>query len=316
MSPKLVTVVGATGSQGSAVIAALVDDPNYKLRGLTRNPDSPAAQDLKAKGVEVVRADINDLESLKNAFAGSYAVYGVTDFPNLLGEHDIESAVRVEASQGRNIAQAALETTSLQHFIWSTLPDASEISDGQFYLPNFAGKSQVDKFIRSHRDLAAKTTFLFIAQYHSNYSYSPLSLYLIPTAQTYVQFVTHPPDTPIYTIGDVRRNLGPFVKPILEQPDMTKGNVVLAHVEIMTAEESLQTWAKVKGTKAISVPVSAELLHTLWGEIADFLGEMWRYWAAVREKSWTAPGKTVLTKDDLGVKGLIRLAESFDGYEI
>ncbi|KAI1080983.1 hypothetical protein F5B20DRAFT_538100 [Whalleya microplaca] len=316
MSPKLVTVVGATGTQGGTVIAALASDTNYKLRGLTRNPNSPKARELKDKGVEVVGADISDLASLKDAFAGSYAVYGVTDFVRLLGEHDIETAIRVEASQGKNIAQAALDTTSLQHFIWSTLPNASEVSGGQFFLPNFAGKSQVDEFIRSHSDLAAKTTFIFITQYHSNYSYDPLSMYLIPTAHSYVQFTTHPPDTPIYTIGDVRRNLGPFVKPILEQPDKTKGNIVMAHVEVVTAEESLQIWAKVKGVKAISVPVSVELLHALWGKYADVLGVMWRYWAAVGDKSWSANGKTVLTKDDLGVQGLISLAESFEDYEL
>ena len=34
---------------------------------------------LREKGVEVVRADINDIESLKNAFRGVHGVFGVTN---------------------------------------------------------------------------------------------------------------------------------------------------------------------------------------------------------------------------------------------
>jgi uncharacterized protein YbjT (DUF2867 family) len=38
------------------------------------------SQGLAAKGAEVVKADLDDVESLKKAFAGAHAVYGVTNF--------------------------------------------------------------------------------------------------------------------------------------------------------------------------------------------------------------------------------------------
>ncbi|KAI3324909.1 hypothetical protein HD806DRAFT_553143 [Xylariaceae sp. AK1471] len=314
--PKLVTVVGATGNQGGAVIAALAGDPNYTIRALTRNPESRAAQGLKIPGVEVVEADLDDLESLKAAFAGSYAVYGVTGvIGNLLADNDLATAEKIEETWGKNIVKAAAETVGLQHFIWSTLPNASEISGGRYHLSNFVAKNKIDDYIRANADLAAKTTFLIIAQYHSNYSYGPLSIYPIPSANAYVHFASHPPDTPVYWIGDVTRNLPPFIKPILQQPNKTKGNVVFACSDVYTSEESLQIWAKAKGVKAIHVPVSAELVHTLWGKY-DFLAGMWRYWGEFREKSWSAPGHIVLTKDDLGVNGLISLAESFKDYKL
>lgn len=35
--------------------------------------------ELVKRGVEVVEAELDDVESLKNAFAGSYGVFAVTD---------------------------------------------------------------------------------------------------------------------------------------------------------------------------------------------------------------------------------------------
>ncbi|KAL1873577.1 hypothetical protein Daus18300_003944 [Diaporthe australafricana] len=318
MSAKIFTIIGATGTQGGGIINFLSANPDYKLRGLTRNSNSAAALYLAARGVEVVQADLNDPASLRAAFAGSYAVYGVTDMPGMKAElGGNAAAVAAEERQGINIAQACLETPGLQHFIWSTLPDAAKLSNGAFDLPNFKGKVAVDAFIRAHDELLTKTTFLFIAQYASNYKYGPLAPHLIPGAgdgkgDTYVQFATHPPDTPITTIGDVRRNVGPFVAAILAQPDKTRGGTtVLAHVEVVTAEESLQMWARARGARAISVPVSTETFTEIFGSF-DFLGAMWRFWAALGDRAWgLANGEKVLTKDDLGVTGLIGQAESF-----
>lgn len=65
---KLVVIIGATGGQGSSVLKSLLANPNYKIRGVTRNTSSPQAQALVAKGVEMVSADANDVESLVGAF--------------------------------------------------------------------------------------------------------------------------------------------------------------------------------------------------------------------------------------------------------
>ena len=71
---KLLTVVGATGTQGSSLIDAASEDGSFRIRGLTRNPSSEKAKALAAKGVEVVQADINDYASLVKAFEVSTAL--------------------------------------------------------------------------------------------------------------------------------------------------------------------------------------------------------------------------------------------------
>ena len=65
---KILTVVGATGVQGGSVVASALKDGKYKVRGITRNAQSESAKALASKGVEVVTASLDDVESLSKAF--------------------------------------------------------------------------------------------------------------------------------------------------------------------------------------------------------------------------------------------------------
>lgn len=85
MAPsKVLTVFGATGNQGGSVISTVLANPKlsseYKLRGITRDPSKPSAKKLADQGVEMVSADMNDLDALKSAISGSYAVFAVTNY--------------------------------------------------------------------------------------------------------------------------------------------------------------------------------------------------------------------------------------------
>ncbi len=53
-------------------------DPAYKVRGITRDPDSKAGKELAARGVDVRKGDLLDLQSLKDAFEGANVVYAMT----------------------------------------------------------------------------------------------------------------------------------------------------------------------------------------------------------------------------------------------
>src|SRR6476620_4930965 len=72
---KLISVIGATGQQGTGVVRALRASGQFKVRALTRNPDKhPQLAD------EVVKGDLDQPETLEPAFKGAYGVFLVTNF--------------------------------------------------------------------------------------------------------------------------------------------------------------------------------------------------------------------------------------------
>jgi uncharacterized protein YbjT (DUF2867 family) len=114
---KVVTVVVATGMQGGSVGQAFLNSEEYSIRAITRNRQSEQVKALLAGGVEIVEADINNLESLIAAFAGSYAIYSVTNFFEAFPTVGNEKAIEIQVHQGINLAKAAIATASLQHYI-------------------------------------------------------------------------------------------------------------------------------------------------------------------------------------------------------
>jgi uncharacterized protein YbjT (DUF2867 family) len=147
---KVIAVVGATGAQGSGLVRAILNDParQFAVRALTRNPASEKAKALAAAGAEVVAADVDDVESLTQAFAGAYGAFCVTFF------WDHFSPER-ELAQAENMAAAA-DAAKLQHVIWSTLEDTRQwvpLTDnrmptlqGKYKVPHFDAKGEANRF--------------------------------------------------------------------------------------------------------------------------------------------------------------------------
>jgi uncharacterized protein YbjT (DUF2867 family) len=130
---KTIVVIGATGAQGKGVVNALVNEDAFNVRAITRNPEKYAGQ-----AHEAAYGDLNDLQSLKDAFKDAYGVFVVTNF--------WEGAD--EITQGKNAIEAA-KAAGIQHFIWSTLPNVEKISKASFEVPHFTDKARVDELVKS-----------------------------------------------------------------------------------------------------------------------------------------------------------------------
>ncbi|HSL29355.1 MAG TPA: NmrA/HSCARG family protein, partial [Anaerolineales bacterium] len=107
---KIIVVVGATGRQGGQVVRHLLKQ-GWRVRGVTRKPESKKAADLKALGVEVVRADLEDRASLEAAFADAYGLYDI--------QIPVSGKIEVEINQGRNAAEAARKT-GIRHVVYGS----------------------------------------------------------------------------------------------------------------------------------------------------------------------------------------------------
>lgn len=147
---KIIAVVGSTGSQGGGLVQSILSDPNggFSARAITRDPSKDKAKALAAKGAEVVSANLDDVESLKKAFAGAYAVYGVTNFwEHFSGEK--------EKTQAKNIADAA-KAAGVKHVIWSTLEDTRKLMapddkrmpmlQNSYRVPHFDAKAEANAY--------------------------------------------------------------------------------------------------------------------------------------------------------------------------
>ncbi|PNY27047.1 NmrA-like family domain-containing protein 1 [Tolypocladium capitatum] len=307
MAKKLLTVVGGTGTQGLSLINAALEDGTYAVRATTRNAASDKAEALRARGVEVVQADVGDEQSLVEAFKGSAAVYGVTDFFEPFTKHGPEKAVEIESAQGINLAKAASKTASLEHFIWSTLPNGGRLTGGKYLVPHFVAKNRVDDYIKQDEALHAKTTFLWITFYGNNFQYAAFAPNLMKTSGSYVQLSTASPTTPILSIGSPLGNIGAFALAILRQPRKTlPGRFVCAYVEETTAGKMLQDWGQVTGKRAVYVQTSLDDFSNVWPMWGLEMGVMMKMWDELRERIWTGEDG-ILTKDDLGLsaEGLV-----------
>jgi uncharacterized protein YbjT (DUF2867 family) len=147
---KIIAVVGATGAQGGGLARAILADPNggFACRAITRDPHKDKAKDLTGKGAEVVKADLDDVDTLKKAFAGAYGAYCVTNFwEHFSGEK--------EKAQAWNMAEAA-STAGLKHVIWSTLEDTRKlmaandtrmpILQEKYRVPHFDAKAEANAY--------------------------------------------------------------------------------------------------------------------------------------------------------------------------
>lgn len=134
-SDKTVLVTGATGRQGGAVVRHL-QPKGWRLRALTRNPDSYAAKQLARQGVELAQGDLDDPGSLERAARGVYGIYSVQDFWTV--------GARREVQQGKNLADAA-KNVGVEHFVYSSVGGAERRTG----ITHWETKWEVEEYIRS-----------------------------------------------------------------------------------------------------------------------------------------------------------------------
>ncbi len=138
---KTVLVFGATGQQGGSVAHALRSD-GWQVKALVRDTTTAKAEALIAQGIEPVRGDLADRQSIEAAMAGAYgvfsvqpssgqgAVYGVTD----------EDEVRY----GKAVADVAV-ANGVYHLVYSSANAAGPTKTG---MGHFDTKSEIETYIR------------------------------------------------------------------------------------------------------------------------------------------------------------------------
>ncbi len=129
-----IAVIGSAGQQGSAVIDALLEK-RVPVRAVTRNPNGDKAHALDERGVEVVYADLEDVDSVRAAFDGAAAAFAMTT-------HDGLDGPKREVAHGRVIAAAAADA-GLPFLVYSSVGGVERGSG----VPHFESKRRVEEVL-------------------------------------------------------------------------------------------------------------------------------------------------------------------------
>ncbi|KAJ2161457.1 hypothetical protein GGF46_001478 [Coemansia sp. RSA 552] len=144
----VVVVFGATGLQGGSVLRTLAPHKEYLVRAVSRRPQSEKARELAEQfpQVEWVQADTDDPDSLDEAVAGASAVFGVTQFVDSTAASGVD-VQEVEYEEGKRIIDACAKA-KVDFVVFSTLPSAAEISNGEFTgIHHFEAKARIQKYL-------------------------------------------------------------------------------------------------------------------------------------------------------------------------
>ncbi|KAM0127284.1 hypothetical protein ACHAP3_008852 [Botrytis cinerea] len=302
---KIITIIGATGQQGGSAARVLLETKQWKVRAVTRNPNSEPAKALAAQGAELVIANVNDEASLVVAFQAS-------------NSKSLDEAGTIEEAQGRALARAAARKPTLEHYIWSTIPDSNVITGGRIRVAHWDHKARVDVYIQRELPLLAKkTSYLYFGMYSDTILTQPLFTPLeIPgSSGKFVWLLPTKATASVSLTGDIGVNPGIWVRQLLAHPEKSLGKYAAVFAETKTFQEYLDDWNEVTGKAGVLVEVSGEDFTKVWGHAgADIVaqlrfGEEFIDWTAHVKNKFVGPEELEIKLEKrFGTKQALKLA--------
>lgn len=240
---KTVLVTGATGRQGGAVVRHMLPK-GWRLKALTRNPQSHAAQSLAREGVELVHGDMEDTTSLSRAAQGVYGIYSVQDFWTVGAKREVQ--------QGKNVADAA-KKAGVKHLVYSSVGGA-ERNTG---IPHWESKWEVEKHIRS---LGLPTTVFRPVTFMEGYYIDEVAIGLLKGKL--VDAVRG--DKPYQTIAT--NDIGAFVALAFERPTEFIGKELEIAGSELANSEAAKVFSRVLGKQVKHQKPPLPLIRLILGK--------------------------------------------------
>jgi len=277
---KNIAVIGATGAQGGGLVRAILEDKSgeFTARALTRDVTSEKAKALADMGAEVVKADLDDYESLKKSITGAYGVYAVTNF----WEH---FSPEKEIAQAASIAKAAKEA-NVKHVIWSSLDDTRKwipLSDNRmptlqnkYKVPHFDAKGESNKFFT---DSGVPTTIFNTVFYWENFVYFGQG----PKRGTdgKIAFTIPMADKKLPSIA--AEDIGKCAYGIFKSGDKYIGKTIGIAGGHLTGKQFSEAFTKAFGEEVVYNPVTPEVYRGFGFPGADDMGNMYQFKAEFEE---------------------------------
>ncbi|KIK55586.1 hypothetical protein GYMLUDRAFT_47800 [Collybiopsis luxurians FD-317 M1] len=255
---KRLLVIGGTGLQGKAVVAALLEPEDdgtpspYSVRVLSRDPKSEKAQALTAMGVELVEGRFDDPSSVAAALEECYGVFVNTDTFSAGEKGEIYAAIKIFEQAHR---------AQLKHFIWSALDYGSKLGkyNPKYHAIHLDGKGIISDFLRSQASSpdgdSLTWTIITSGPYLENLSgtlLGPLKerendavVWAIPTGDGHI---------PATSVEDI----GWWARYSFKHRSETSGQDLKIATEFMTIDQLVETFTRVTGIPAIHKRISID----------------------------------------------------------
>lgn len=269
-SPAQILVIGATGTQGRAVSRQLLAR-GFAVRGLTRNPASPAAQRLAALGATPVAGDLDDATALEAAMRGVHGVYLVTEF--------FKNGIEGELRHGKRVAELA-KRVGVRHLVHASVAGADRRSG----VPHFDSKGEIEAHIRS---LGIPATFLrptiFMEDLTDKQYFPPASWGMMPKILG--------PDRPVKWIGV--DDIGAAAAEAFTRGQALHGAAIALVGDVRSMAASRELFRRVRGKAPFALPMPTFLFRRL---ISEELVRMWE-WLAAHEMDGDVAATRALVPD-------------------
>ena len=250
---KTIVVLGATGRQGNQVVRHLLDQ-GWRVRGITRKPESKKAADLQALGAEVVKADLGDRASLEAAFAGAYGLYDI--------QIPVSGKIDVEVNQGRNAAEAARKT-DIRHVVYGSAGLGGNTRTG---IEQWDAKEEITQIINGLGLPLTRLRPMAFMELMSDPSYYPNS------STWYVWPRLSGIDRPIGWISV--RDVGAIAAKAFANPDEFIGRDLPLSADVKSLAECREIHKEVTGKYPSRFPMPIFLFEKFVGKD---LANMWRW---------------------------------------
>ena len=271
---KIIAVLGATGAQGGGLAHAILKDRDagFAVRALTRDPNSPKAQELARLGAEVVAADVDDEKSLQRAFTGAHGAFCVTFF----WAHFSPEKEMAEVAAMAKGAKAA----GVQHVVWSTLENTRKwvpLDDnrmptlqGKYKVPHFDGKGEADHYFR---DANVPTTFLLTSFYWDNFIYFGMGPKKGPDGKLAITLPMGDKKLP----GIAAEDIGKCAYGVFKGGNDFIGKTIGIAGELLTGAQMAAAFTRALGREVVYNSVPPEVYRTFGFPGADDIGNMFQF---------------------------------------
>ena len=233
---NLILITGATGQQGGAVAKELLQK-KYKVRAMTRKPDSDQAKELSKLGAEVVYGDLDKPESLEKALEGCWGTFAV--------QNTWEAGVEKEEEQGIRFAEIA-KKKNIQFYFYTSVGSAQRNTG----VPHFENKWRVEEKVRSLK--FAFYTILRPVFFMDNLA----SPWFKPAIDNGQLAVAMKPNTILQMIAV--EDIGKYGMWVYENYEKLNGKEIDIAGDELTMPEAAELISKAKGDKVSFVQVPIE----------------------------------------------------------